>query len=102
MQVCGDDVRERLHDGHPAACVGDAPFAHVNVFNAHVNVGSSLHQFQSSTAGLWLERVSGAALMFFGLRLLSAAQMKSSDARRTFRRGRGIFPEQNSCGVWVV
>ena len=35
----GDDVRELLHDGHPTACVGDAAFAYVNAFRAHVNVG---------------------------------------------------------------
>jgi hypothetical protein len=28
-----------LHDGHPTACIGDAAFAYVNVFTAHVNVG---------------------------------------------------------------
>ena len=39
MRACGDDVRELLHDGHPTACVGDAAFAYVNVFRAHVNVG---------------------------------------------------------------
>jgi hypothetical protein len=39
MRHCGDDVRELLHDGHPTACVGDAAFAYVNVFKAHVNVG---------------------------------------------------------------
>jgi hypothetical protein len=39
MRGCGDDVRELLHDGHPTACVGDAAFAYVNAFNAHVNVG---------------------------------------------------------------
>ena len=39
MRNCGDDVRELLHDGHPTACVGDAAFAYVNVFKAHVNVG---------------------------------------------------------------
>src|SRR5207248_2376195 len=39
MRSCGDDVRELLHDGHPTACVGDAAFAYVNAFNAHVNVG---------------------------------------------------------------
>ena len=39
MRSCGDDVRELLHDGHPTACVGDAAFAYVNVFTAHVNVG---------------------------------------------------------------
>jgi hypothetical protein len=39
MRGCGDDVRELLHDGHPTACVGDAAFAYVNAFGAHVNVG---------------------------------------------------------------
>jgi hypothetical protein len=39
MRECGEDVREILHDGHPTACVGDAAFAYVNAFTAHVNVG---------------------------------------------------------------
>jgi len=39
MRDCGEDVRELLHDGHPTACVGDAAFAYVNAFTAHVNVG---------------------------------------------------------------
>ena len=39
MRDCGDDVRELLHDGHPSTCVGDAAFAYVNAFTAHVNVG---------------------------------------------------------------
>jgi hypothetical protein len=39
MRDCGEDVRELLHDGHPTACVGDAAFAYVNAFRAHVNVG---------------------------------------------------------------
>ena len=39
MRHCGDDVRELLHDGHPTACAGDAAFAYVNAFRAHVNVG---------------------------------------------------------------
>jgi hypothetical protein len=39
LRNCGDDVRELLHDGHPTACVGDAAFAYVNAFRAHVNVG---------------------------------------------------------------
>src|SRR5262249_961728 len=39
MRDCGGDVRELLHDGHPTACVGDAAFAYVNAFKAHVNVG---------------------------------------------------------------
>jgi hypothetical protein len=39
MRNCGSDVRELLHDGHPTACVGEAAFAYVNAFTAHVNVG---------------------------------------------------------------
>jgi hypothetical protein len=39
MRSCGDEVRELLHDGCPVACLGDAPFGYVNVFNSHVNVG---------------------------------------------------------------
>lgn len=39
MRHCGDDVRELMHDGCPTACVGDAAFAYVGVFRAHVNVG---------------------------------------------------------------
>jgi len=39
MRGCGDEVRELLHDGCPVACLGDAPFAYVNIFTAHVNVG---------------------------------------------------------------
>ena len=39
MRNCGDEVREVLHDGCPTACLGDAPFAYVNVFTAHVNLG---------------------------------------------------------------
>jgi hypothetical protein len=39
MRSCGDEVREPFHDGCPVACLGDVPFAYVNVFTAHVNVG---------------------------------------------------------------
>jgi hypothetical protein len=39
MRGCGDEVREILHDGCPVACLGDVPFACVNAFTAHVNVG---------------------------------------------------------------
>jgi hypothetical protein len=39
MRNCGSDVRELLHDGHPTACVEDAAFGYVNVYNDHVNVG---------------------------------------------------------------
>jgi hypothetical protein len=39
MRNCGDEVCETVHDGCPVACLGDAPFAYVNVFAAHMNVG---------------------------------------------------------------
>ena len=39
MRRCGDDVLELIHDGCPVACVEDAPFAYVDSFESHVNVG---------------------------------------------------------------
>jgi len=39
MRACGEDVRELMHDGCPVVCVEDVPFAYVNVFNSHTNVG---------------------------------------------------------------
>ena len=52
MRDCGDDVRELLHDGHPTACVGDAAFAYVNAFKAHVNVGFFLGARLPDPSGL--------------------------------------------------
>jgi hypothetical protein len=39
MRQSGHDVRELMHDGCPVACLEDAPFAYVNTFKSHVNVG---------------------------------------------------------------
>ena len=39
MRGCGHEVRELMHDGCPVVCVEDAPFAYVNAFLSHVNVG---------------------------------------------------------------
>jgi len=39
MRACGEDVLELMHDGCPVVCVDDAPFAYVNVFKSHTNVG---------------------------------------------------------------
>lgn len=39
MRNCGSDVRELMHDGCPVACIEDAPFAYVDTFKNHVNVG---------------------------------------------------------------
>lgn len=48
----GDDVREILHDGHPTACVGEAAFAYVNAFTAHVNVGFFAGSVLDDPAGI--------------------------------------------------
>lgn len=76
MRSCGVDVREILNDGHPNACVGDAPFGYVNAFRAHVNVGFFYGASLDDPAGLlegtgkrmrhvklrWGQRVNTAAL----------------------------------------
>ena len=52
MRDCGPDVVELFHDGCPVACVGDAPFAYVNAFKAHANVGFYRGANLSDPAGL--------------------------------------------------
>jgi hypothetical protein len=52
MRQCGDDVRELLHDGCPVACVEDAPWAYVNSFKSHVNVGFFSGALLEDPAGL--------------------------------------------------
>ncbi len=39
IKNCGNDVQDIFHDGYPIGCVNNAPFAYVNAFSAHVNVG---------------------------------------------------------------
>lgn len=39
IRRCGNDVRELIHDSCPVACVDGVPFAYVNTFKSHVNVG---------------------------------------------------------------
>ena len=52
MRACGFDVLEMMHDGCPVVCVNDAPFAYVNVFKAHANVGFHLGAKLKDPAGL--------------------------------------------------
>lgn len=52
MRQCGADVQELMHDGHPTACVGQAAFAEVNVYSAHVNVGFFLGALLPDPHGL--------------------------------------------------
>lgn len=35
----GPEVQAIFHDNYPIGCFDDAPFAYVNVYTAHVNVG---------------------------------------------------------------
>jgi hypothetical protein len=52
MRGSGDDVRELMHDGCPVACVEDAPFAYVNSFRSHVNVGFFYGAMLEDPAGM--------------------------------------------------
>ncbi len=52
IRTCGDDVVELIHDGCPVACVEDAPFAYVNSFKSHVNVGFFYGALLEDLAGL--------------------------------------------------
>jgi hypothetical protein len=52
MRQCGADVVELIHDGCPVACVRDAPFAYVNTFKRHVNVGFFYGATLDDPAGL--------------------------------------------------
>lgn len=52
LRGCGADVRELLHDGRPTACAGEAAFAYVDAFRAHVNVGFYYGAALDDPAGL--------------------------------------------------
>ena len=52
LRACGADIRELVHDGHPTACAGDAAFAYVDAFSAHVNVGFYFGAALNDPAGL--------------------------------------------------
>ncbi len=52
MRACGNNVRELMHDGCPTVCVQDAPFAYVNAFRAHVDVGFFQGASLADSAGL--------------------------------------------------
>jgi hypothetical protein len=52
MRLQGPDVLERLHDGHPTACVGGIALGYVNAFTNHVNVGFFLGSTLSDPAGV--------------------------------------------------
>ncbi len=39
IKNCGQDVEDIFHDGYPIGCVESAPFAYINAFTSHVNLG---------------------------------------------------------------
>jgi hypothetical protein len=76
MRASGEDVRELIHDGCPTACAGEAAFAYVGAFAAHVTLGFYWGAELADPAGLlqgsgkrmrhakvrWGERADEAAL----------------------------------------
>ncbi len=52
LRACGSDVRELIHDGCPTACVGDAAFAYVGAYTAHINIGFFHGAFLPDPLGL--------------------------------------------------
>ena len=52
MRACGEDVQELMHDGCPTVCIDEAPFACVNVYKDHTNVGFFYGAHLDDPAGL--------------------------------------------------
>jgi hypothetical protein len=78
MRECGHEVRELMHDGCPVACVEDAPFAYVNAFTAHVNVGFFHGAELRDPAGL----LEGSGKHMRHVKLKPGAAMNSAALRR--------------------
>ena len=75
MRECGDDVRELMHDGCPVACVGDVPFAYVNTFKSHVNVGFFHGAELEDPAGL----LEGSGKRMRHVKLKPGLELKTAD-----------------------
>ena len=52
MKMCGPDVNESLHNGYPAACLDVYPFAYVDSFRSHINVGFYYGTFLPDPQGI--------------------------------------------------
>ncbi|MCB0490096.1 MAG: DUF1801 domain-containing protein [Cyclobacteriaceae bacterium] len=52
IKACGPDVEDIFHDYYPMGCVDRTPFAYVNVFQSHVNVGFFYGTELEDTSGL--------------------------------------------------
>jgi hypothetical protein len=78
MRECGHEVRELMHDGCPVVCVEDAPFAYVNAFTSHVNVGFFHGAELPDPAGL----LEGAGKHMRHVKLKPGAAINSAALRR--------------------
>ena len=78
MRECGHEVRELIHDGCPVVCVEDAPFAYVNAFTSHVNVGFFHGAELPDPAGL----LEGAGKHMRHVKLKPGAAINSAALRR--------------------
>ena len=78
MRGCGDEVREVLHDGCPTACLGDAAFAYVSAFKAHVNVGFFQGSVLRDPAGL----MQGSGKFMRHVKLKPGAPMNAVELRK--------------------
>ncbi|NVK32985.1 MAG: DUF1801 domain-containing protein [Rhodobacteraceae bacterium] len=48
----GPEVEAIFRDNYPIGCIEDAPFAYVNVYTAHVNVGFFYGSYLSDPSGI--------------------------------------------------
>ena len=83
LRACGDDVRELLHDGQPTACVGEAAFAYVDAFRAHVNVGFFHGNDLADPAGL----LQGAGKFMRHVKLAPGRDVDEAALRRLVASG---------------
>ena len=52
IQDVGPEVEAIFHDNYPIGCIEDAPFAYVNVYTFHVNVGFFYGAYLPDPAGI--------------------------------------------------
>lgn len=81
MRSCGDDVRELMHDGCPVACVEDAPFAYVNTFKTHVNVGFFYGALLDDPAGM----LQGSGKRMRHVKLTPGSELAAEGLRNLIR-----------------
>ncbi len=72
---------ELMHDGCPVACVEDAPFAYVNAFKSHVNVGFFYGALLKDPAGM----LEGSGKRMRHVKLKPDAELAAEDLRDLIR-----------------